>query len=123
MNYKLAYLARTNPSIQEVDWWARGTALVTYLGFWTRSEDGVEPRWDCGPSEHKVIIEADPPTECTLMSPAGSEGERAYPGPPGRAMARVNVIPDDCEAALNVLADGVGVAPRRGRFGAAGAEV
>ena len=123
MNDKLAYLAQTNPSIQEAEWWSCAAAPIAYLDFWTRSEEGVAPRWNCGSSGHKVMTEVDPPTDCTLMSPAGSHGERANRGLPGRAMSSVNPIPDDCEPAPGVQAHRIDVAPRCGLFGGARAEL
>jgi hypothetical protein len=89
---------------QHYEWsaWANGAPLITYHCFWTLGDD-IEPRWDCGDSGYRVVIEGDPPMEVTLKSPVGPDGARPYLGLPWTAMAGVNVIPDVCDAKPGVI--------------------
>jgi hypothetical protein len=90
---------------QHYEWtaWSAGKPLITYHCFWIMGQEHVHPRWDCGDSGYRVIIEGDPPMEVSMKGPVGADGARAYLGLPWTAMAGVNVIPAVCDAAPGVL--------------------
>ena len=89
---------------QHYEWtgWADGAPLVTFHCFWTMGE-AIEPRWDCGDSGYRVVIEGDPRMELGLAGPAGPDGKRTYLGLPWTAMAGVTAIPAVCEASPGVV--------------------
>lgn len=90
---------------QHYEWtgWADGTPLIIYHCFWTMGDEDVEPRWDCGDSGYRVVMEGDPPMELTLAGGARRGGRRIYLGLPWTAMAGINVIPDVCDAPPGII--------------------
>jgi hypothetical protein len=80
-----------------------GKPFITYHCFWKMGEEHIEPKWDCGPSGYRILIEGDPPMEMTMRTIAKPGEPLRFAGLPWTAMACVNVIPAVCEAAPGVV--------------------
>jgi 2,4-diaminopentanoate dehydrogenase len=85
---------------QHYEWtaWSDGAPVMTFHCFWTMGGEHVEPKWDCGESGYKVLIEGNPPMEVTMRHPSTGAGGVKYLGLPWTAMAGVNAIPAVCDA-------------------------
>ena len=77
----------------------------------------IDPAWDWGKTQYRIVIEGDPPTELTLEGVERPDGTMAHPGYDWTAMGAINAIPDVCDAApgwVNHLDLGLDPAPRSG---------
>jgi hypothetical protein len=86
---------------QHYEWtaWSGGRPLITYHCFWIMGDEHVTPKWACGDSGYRVVIEGDPPMEVSMAAPASAAGRSPYLGLPWTAMAGVTAIPAVCDAA------------------------
>ncbi|MFC0202906.1 NAD(P)H-dependent amine dehydrogenase family protein [Novosphingobium soli] len=87
---------------QHYEWsaWVDGKPLVTYHCFWTLGRD-MEPRWDCGETGYRVVIEGELPLEMSFRGGLLADGRRSYPGWTG--LLGVTAIGDVCDAGPGVL--------------------
>ncbi|HEY0960016.1 MAG TPA: hypothetical protein VGE05_12200 [Novosphingobium sp.] len=90
---------------QHYEWtgWSDGRPFITYHWYWIMGPDHIEPRWDCGDSGYRILIEGEPPLELFLGAPKPATAERPYVGIPWTAMAGVSAIPAVCKAAPGVV--------------------
>lgn len=90
---------------QHYEWtgWADGRPFITYHWYWIMGAEHLAPRWDCGDSGYRILIEGEPPLELFLGAPKLPTGERPYVGLPWTAMAGVSSIPAVCDAAPGVV--------------------
>ncbi len=60
--------------------------------------DKLDPAWDWGKTQYRIVIEGDPPTELTLEGVERPDGTMTHPGYDWTAMGAINAIPDVCDA-------------------------
>lgn len=89
---------------QHWEWtaWVDGAPLMVYHFYYTMGDD-FEPKWDCGDSRYRVVIEGNPPLELNLMGSVEPDGRHPFLGIPWTALLGVTVIPQICDAGPGVI--------------------
>jgi hypothetical protein len=77
-----------------------GRPLIVFEALYTTCRpDQLDPPWDFGKTQYRIVIEGDPPTEMILGGVTQPDGMMAHPGYDWTAMGAINAIPDVCDAA------------------------
>jgi hypothetical protein len=77
-----------------------GRPLIVFEALYTTCRpDQLDPPWDFGKTQYRIVIEGDPPTEMILGGVTQPDGTMAHPGYDWTAMGAINAIPDVCDAA------------------------
>lgn len=89
---------------QHYEWtaWTDGAPLITYHFYWTMGHEHVEPGWDVGEPEYRIVIEGNPPMDITIRRPPPLEHNARYISM-WTAMAGINAIPAVCDARPGML--------------------
>jgi hypothetical protein len=89
---------------QHFEWtaWSDGAPLIVYHFYWTMGDD-IEPRWENGDSQYRVVIEGDPPLELSLMGATAPDGRRPFLGLPWTALLGCTAVPQVCDARPGVI--------------------
>jgi 2,4-diaminopentanoate dehydrogenase len=84
---------------QHYEWtaWVDGAPFIAYHFYWKMGDQDVEPRWDCGESGYRILIEGNPPMDVIVRRPTSVDGNVRYISL-WTAMAGINAIPAVCES-------------------------
>jgi len=99
--HELGAIPRGTVAAQHHEWtgWVGGNPLIVFHAMYTTSgPGGIEPAWDWGKTQYRIVIEGDPGTELTLAGVEKPDGTMTHPGYDWTAMGAINAIPDVCEA-------------------------
>ncbi|MGH3678314.1 MAG: NAD(P)H-dependent amine dehydrogenase family protein [Mycobacterium sp.] len=100
--HDLGSIARGTVAAQHHEWtaWVDGRPLIVFHAMYTTcGPDSIDPAWDWGKTQYRIVIEGDPATELTLGGVDQPDGTMTHPGYDWTAMGAINAIPDVCEAA------------------------
>ena len=100
--HELGVIPRGTVAAQQHEWtaWVDGRPLIVFRAqYTTTTADKLEPAWDFGRTQYRIVIEGDPPTELTMAGVEQPDGSMAHPGYDWTAMGAINAIPDVCDAA------------------------
>jgi 2,4-diaminopentanoate dehydrogenase len=79
--------------------WVDGRPLIVFHAMYTTcGADTIDPTWDWGKTQYRIVIEGDPSTELTLAGVEKPDGTMTHPGYDWTAMGAINAIPDICDA-------------------------
>ncbi|OBB01196.1 dihydrodipicolinate reductase [Mycobacteriaceae bacterium 1482268.1] len=79
--------------------WVDGRPLIVFHAMYTTcGAESVDPAWDWGKTQYRVVIEGDPATELTLAGIEKPDGTMTHPGYDWTAMGAINAIPDVCDS-------------------------
>jgi hypothetical protein len=99
--HDLGVIPRETVAAQHHEWtaWVDGQPLIVFHAIYmTSGPDHLEPAWDWGKTQYRIVIEGDPPTELTLEGVDQPDGTMTHPGYNWTAMGAINVIPDMCDS-------------------------
>jgi hypothetical protein len=79
--------------------WVDGRPLIVFHAMYaTCGPDNIDPAWNWGKTQYRIVIEGDPATELTLAGVEKPDGTMTHPGYDWTAMGAINAIPDVCDA-------------------------
>jgi 2,4-diaminopentanoate dehydrogenase len=99
--HDLGVIPRGTVAAQHHEWtgWANGRPLIVFHAkYTTTTGDKLDPAWDWGKTQYRIVIEGEPDTELTLAGVERPDGTMTHPGYGWTAMGAINAIPDVCDA-------------------------
>ncbi|MBY0289102.1 MAG: dihydrodipicolinate reductase [Mycobacteriaceae bacterium] len=99
--HELGSIPRGTVAAQHHEWtaWVDGRPLIVFHAKYTTcGPDALEPAWDWGKTQYRIVIEGEPDTELTLAGVEKPDGTMTHPGYDWTAMGAINAIPDVCDA-------------------------
>jgi hypothetical protein len=89
---------------QHWEWtaWVDGAPFMVYHFYYTMGYD-FEPKWDCGDSRYRVVMEGNPSFEMTLAGSVAPDGRHPFLGIEWTALLGVTAIQQVCDARPGVI--------------------
>jgi hypothetical protein len=76
-----------------------GRPLIVFEALYTTcGPDQLDPPWDFGKTQYRIVMDGDPPTEMILGGITQPDSTMTHPGYNWTAMGAINAIPDVCDA-------------------------
>lgn len=100
--HELGSIATGTVAAQHHEWtgWVAGRPLIVFHAKYTTcGPESIDPAWDWGKTQYRIVVEGDPDTELTLAGVEKPDGTMTHPGYDWTAMGAINAIPDVCDAA------------------------